>query len=116
MIYLLRPVENLSFDGTEAHGIGSNRQGPYSGDGDIVVLCAYLGQLARVRDALASEVIVVIDERDQRELDNREGEQSGDEPSLTTVERVRVTSKVGSFKLFPYIMCSKGRTVPPPHC
>lgn len=76
--------------GTDTH---TNRQGPYSGDGDIVVLCAYLGQLARVRDALASEVVVVIDERDQRELDDREGEQSGDEPPLTTVERVQVTRK-----------------------
>lgn len=70
------------------------RQGPYSADGDIVVLCAYLGQLARVRDALASEVVVVIDERDQRELDDREGERSGDEPPLATVERVKVTRKV----------------------
>ncbi|KZT72216.1 P-loop containing nucleoside triphosphate hydrolase protein [Daedalea quercina L-15889] len=71
------------------------RQGPYSAEGDIVVLCAYLGQLARVRDALASEVVVVIDERDQRELDDREGEESGDETmTVATVERVKVTRKV----------------------
>ena len=71
------------------------RQGPYSADGDIVVLCAYLGQLARVRDALAGQVVTVIDERDQRELDDRESEKSGDEPpSVATVERVQVTRKV----------------------
>ncbi|KAH9839366.1 P-loop containing nucleoside triphosphate hydrolase protein, partial [Rhodofomes roseus] len=69
------------------------RQGPYSADGDIVVLCAYLGQLARVRDALASEVVVVIDERDQRELDDREGEEPGEETG-TAVERVKVTRRV----------------------
>ena len=36
----------------------------------------------------------MIDERDQRELDDREGEQSGEEPPLATVERVKVTRKV----------------------
>jgi hypothetical protein len=38
-----------------------------------VVLCAYLGQLAKLRDALANEVAIVIDERDQAALaDKRE--------------------------------------------
>jgi len=69
------------------------RQGPYSAEGDIVVLCAYLGQLARVRDALASQVVVVIDERDQRELDDREGDETGDE-TATAFEHVKVTRRV----------------------
>ncbi|KAF6760156.1 hypothetical protein DFP72DRAFT_1063222 [Ephemerocybe angulata] len=51
------------------------RQGCYSQEGDIVVLCAYLGQLAKVRDALRGLVAVVIDERDQTELADCDEEQ-----------------------------------------
>ncbi|TDL21593.1 hypothetical protein BD410DRAFT_297523 [Rickenella mellea] len=69
------------------------RQGCYSEEGDIVVLCAYLGQLARVRDALASEVAVVIDERDQVELANMEQGDS-DTEGTPTVEKIRVTKRV----------------------
>ncbi|KAF8128159.1 hypothetical protein EV363DRAFT_1585143 [Boletus edulis] len=72
------------------------RQGCYSAEGDIVVLCAYLGQLARLRDALGGEVAVVIDERDQAALDDREGdeEDAGDAFLGESVQHVKVTSRV----------------------
>ncbi|KAF9555859.1 P-loop containing nucleoside triphosphate hydrolase protein [Agrocybe pediades] len=69
------------------------RQGCYSNEGDIVVLCAYLGQLARLRDALASQVAVVIDERDQTALDDQESE-SGQGQGQPNVERVSVSKRV----------------------
>lgn len=57
-----------------------------------MVLCAYLGQLARVRDALADTVTVVIDERDQADLADHEDESVGvDEP---LVEQVKVSKRV----------------------
>ncbi|KAI0088042.1 P-loop containing nucleoside triphosphate hydrolase protein [Irpex rosettiformis] len=68
------------------------RQGPYSEEGDIVVLCAYLGQLARMRDALSNKVAVVIDERDQRDLADREAE--NDDVTGPTIEHVKVTRRV----------------------
>ena len=74
------------------------RQGPYSSEGDIVVLCAYLGQLARLREALSGEVAVVIDERDQVELDDRAAE--ADEPqglaAGSAFERVKVSRRVST--------------------
>ncbi|KAG6373951.1 hypothetical protein JVT61DRAFT_6115 [Boletus reticuloceps] len=72
------------------------KQGCYSVEGDIVVLCAYLGQLARLRDALGGEVAVVIDERDQAALDDREGdgEDTGDAFLGESVQHVKVTSRV----------------------
>ena len=57
------------------------------------MLCAYLGQLARVRDALAAEVAVVIDDRDQTALADQ-GEDNGDEQSSRPVEHVKVSRKV----------------------
>lgn len=45
------------------------RQGSYSGPGDIAVLCAYLGQLQKVRAALRDlKIAVSLDERDEAEL------------------------------------------------
>jgi hypothetical protein len=45
------------------------RQGEYNDKGDIAVLCAYLGQLQRLRVALQSlKVTVAVDERDEAEL------------------------------------------------
>lgn len=45
------------------------RQGEYSGPGDIAVLCAYLGQLQKVRQALRDlKVAVAVDERDEQQL------------------------------------------------
>lgn len=87
-----------------------HRQGCYSKEGDIVgtsndfytvfsfldisftVLCAYLGQLARVRDALAGKVAVVIDERDQVELADQEAEK--DDASQGSVDYVKVAQRV----------------------
>lgn len=60
-----------------------------------MVLCAYLGQLARVRDVLASEVAVVIDERDQADLTEHEGESHGDDMEVAgTPEKVKVNQRV----------------------
>ncbi|KAF5380591.1 hypothetical protein D9615_004617 [Tricholomella constricta] len=70
------------------------RQGCYSQEGDIVVLCAYLGQLARVRDALADLVAVVIDERDQAELADQEGEQTAELLEDSRVEHVKISRRV----------------------
>ncbi|KAJ8489534.1 hypothetical protein ONZ51_g2873 [Trametes cubensis] len=70
------------------------RQGLYSSEGDIVVLCAYLGQLARLREALSGEVAVVIDERDQAELDDRAAEADEVGPAGSTFERVKVSRRV----------------------
>ncbi|KDR70088.1 hypothetical protein GALMADRAFT_255486 [Galerina marginata CBS 339.88] len=70
------------------------RQGCYSDEGDIVVLCAYLGQLARLRDALASEVTIVIDERDQAALDDQESDDDQAVRGEVSIERVNVTKRV----------------------
>lgn len=69
-------------------------QGCYSQEGDIVVLCAYLGQLAHVRDALSSEVAVVIDDRDQTALADQEVDHEVDPALDNAVERVRVDKRV----------------------
>ncbi|THH30127.1 hypothetical protein EUX98_g4067 [Antrodiella citrinella] len=73
------------------------RQGPYSAEGDIVVLCAYLGQLARMRDALADKVAVIIDERDQVQLADQEGERDEEDPLQelhATVDHIKVSKRV----------------------
>lgn len=70
------------------------KQGCYTSEGDIVVLCAYLGQLARLRDALAKDVAVCIDERDSADLADREGEIEDVEDNQTKVETVSVTRRV----------------------
>lgn len=69
------------------------RQGCYSDDGDIVVLCAYLGQLARVRDELGTEVAVIIDGRDKENLAEQEEEEL-EENDVPQVSRVQVTKRV----------------------
>ncbi|OBZ70961.1 hypothetical protein A0H81_09027 [Grifola frondosa] len=70
------------------------RQGSYSAEGDIVVLCAYLGQLSKLRDVLSNEVAVVIDERDQAELNERDAEREDVDASMSTVEHVKVSRRV----------------------
>ncbi|KAG8876544.1 hypothetical protein FRB98_007247, partial [Tulasnella sp. 332] len=60
------------------------RQGVYSRSGDIVVLCAYLGQLQKIRLALAKEVTTVIDDRDAAQLIDHE-EQEGQVPTTDPV-------------------------------
>lgn len=86
------PGEQFTIHKTDVYSTYS--QGCYSEEGDIVVLCAYLGQLARVRDTLANEVAVVIDDRDQLALADQEAEtEEASEPS-SGVERVRVVQRV----------------------
>jgi hypothetical protein len=68
------------------------RQGEYNDQGDIAVLCAYLGQLQRVRAALRSlKVTVAIDERDEDQL-VKQGLQ--DEDETPAIEEVAVTKHV----------------------
>lgn len=59
-----------------------------------MVLCAYLGQLAKLRDALANEVAIVIDERDQVALADQEGDNESEFSSGITIEHVKVTKRV----------------------
>jgi hypothetical protein len=54
------------------------------------------GQLAKVRDALASEVAVVIDDRDQMALADQEAENEDISDPGTGVERVQVAKRVWS--------------------
>ena len=62
------------------------QQGPYDGAGDIAVLCAYLGQLQKVRAALNDlKVAVSVDERDQEHLE-RTGLASDDDEGFVQVE------------------------------
>jgi len=60
------------------------------------VLCAYLGQLARLRDNLGSKVAVIIDERDQAALDDQESDGDKQTPGQISVEHVNVTKRVGN--------------------
>jgi hypothetical protein len=54
------------------------KQGSYDGAGDIAVLCAYLGQLQKVRAALRDlKIAVSVDERDEEQLE-RNGLQDDD--------------------------------------
>ena len=68
------------------------RQGEYNGQGDIAVLCAYLGQLQKVRAALRSlKVTVAVDERDEDQL-VKQGLQ--DEHEIVPIEEVAVSKHV----------------------
>jgi len=68
------------------------RQGEYNNQGDIAVLCAYLGQLQRVRLALRSlKITVAVDERDEDQL-VKQGLQ--DEDETPSIEEVAVTRHV----------------------
>ena len=67
-------------------------------------MCAYLGQLARLRDALAHDVAVLIDERDQAALTDQESEQEQDVIGGATIERLNVTKRVRPY--FPiFVTC-----------
>ncbi|KAG8920879.1 hypothetical protein FRC02_000584 [Tulasnella sp. 418] len=72
------------------------RQGKYSGDRDIIVLCAYLGQLSLIRKELSKEVMTVIDERDAIQLIDHE--ENADPASLidsdVVAEKVNVSKRV----------------------
>ncbi|KAG8798217.1 hypothetical protein FRC17_007536, partial [Serendipita sp. 399] len=59
------------------------RQGVYNSPSSIVVLCAYLGQLTKVRDALSDcKLSVVLDERDE-DLLLAKGEDQEESPQVT---------------------------------
>lgn len=67
------------------------RQGTYSGSGDIAVLCAYLGQLQKVRAALRDlKIAVAVDERDAEQL----ARQGLDENPEVEMEEVLVAKHV----------------------
>ncbi len=69
------------------------RQGLYSGPGDIAVLCAYLGQLTKVRAALRDlKIAVAVDERDAEQL----ARQGMEEPNDIEYEEVNVGKHVSS--------------------
>ena len=68
------------------------KQGTYSGQGDIAVLCAYLGQLQKVRAVLSdAKLAVSVDERDQEQL-----ELQGADPEPEAFENVSVTRHVSA--------------------
>ncbi|KAG0025767.1 hypothetical protein BGZ81_006855 [Podila clonocystis] len=50
----------------------------YDRPGDIAILTPYLGQLSKLRDALKSSFMLVIDERDQEQLDQKEQDEGED--------------------------------------
>lgn len=62
------------------------------------MLCAYLGQLVKLRKALSSEVATLIDERDADNLiDHEDDEDVADilnADSESTAERVQVSTRV----------------------
>ena len=69
------------------------KQGPYDGAGDIAVLCAYLGQLQKVRAAFRDlKVAVSVDERDEEQLE-RTGLAGDDEIGFA---QVQVSRHVGN--------------------
>src|SRR5260221_14481780 len=63
------------------------RQGEYNSQGDIAVLCAYLGQLQKLRAALRSlKVTVAVDERDEAQLVRQGLQDENETPSIEEVE------------------------------
>lgn len=69
------------------------RQGDYSQPGDIAVLCAYLGQLQKVRHALKDlQVTVALDERDAAQLARQEPQTAGGHQPRTTTERPKAVT------------------------
>ncbi|KAG8902433.1 hypothetical protein FRC01_009576, partial [Tulasnella sp. 417] len=70
------------------------KQGKYTRQGDIVVLCAYLGQLAKVRKLLSNEVATVIDERDAVQLINHEDNDEAAEILVDSAEQVQVSKRI----------------------
>jgi hypothetical protein len=70
------------------------KQGPYDGSGDIAVLCAYLGQLQKVRAALRDlKIAVSVDERDEEQLE-RTGLIGDDEIGFAEVQVAKHVSNI----------------------
>ncbi|KAI9445914.1 hypothetical protein H4582DRAFT_1804702, partial [Lactarius indigo] len=75
------------------------KQGPYSGAGDIAVLCAYLGQMQKVRADLKDlEIAVSVDGRDEEQLE-RTGLANGDDIGFAQV-RVAQHIRIGTVDTF----------------
>jgi hypothetical protein len=73
------------------------KQGVYSEKGDIAVLCAYLGQLQKVRAALRGlKLAISLDERDRDELDRLQGDEAN---GTDAFEDVSVSQQVRSLTL-----------------
>lgn len=73
------------------------KQGPYKKEGDIVILCAYLGQMIEIRDMLKGKVEVIIDERDQDKLVQTMGDEESAGPDLppnTVARTVSLNSQI----------------------
>ncbi|KIO31502.1 hypothetical protein M407DRAFT_67906 [Tulasnella calospora MUT 4182] len=70
------------------------KQGKYTRTGDIVVLCAYLGQLVKIRKLLSSEVATMIDERDAIQLLDHDNEDDAAEILADSTEQVHVAERV----------------------
>lgn len=58
------------------------------------MLCAYLGQLAKVRNLLQKEVATVIDERDAVQLINHEDNEEAAEIVMDSAEQVQVSKRM----------------------
>ena len=77
------------------------KQGVYNGAGDIAVLCAYLGQLQKVRTALRDiKIAVSVDERDNDQLRQR----NGDDEMPDAFEEVPVAKRVRSLFMLKYAL------------
>ncbi|KAF5314903.1 hypothetical protein D9619_007516 [Psilocybe cf. subviscida] len=67
------------------------KQGKYSGPGDIAVLCAYLGQLQKVRAALKDmKIAVSLDARDEAELLKQGLEEEASFEEVNIVKHIRL--------------------------
>jgi len=78
-------------------------QGVYNKPDSIVVLCTYLGQLTKIRDALAScKLSVVLDERDEEKLLERD--EKDRTPMVAEVSQIDVSKQVCLFLLIPIVL------------
>ncbi|KAI0696188.1 hypothetical protein BC835DRAFT_1272285 [Cytidiella melzeri] len=67
------------------------RQGVYNGEGDIAVLCAYLGQLQKVRATLRDlKIAVSVDERDEQQLAKQGLEDEVTFQEVTVAKQIRL--------------------------
>lgn len=74
-------------------------QGTYTKPKSIVVLCMYLGQLSKLREAFAaSKITVTLDSRDQEALLDREGDKDVPSDSVL-VQEVQLHRQVRMFVL-----------------
>lgn len=68
------------------------RQGDYNAPGDIAVLCAYLGQLQKVRQALREvRIAVTMDERDAEQLARKDMNEETTADDVVVAQHVRLS-------------------------